>query len=130
MTEGRARRTLRILLSRPALAVAFLVAVALTAYGALLYFRVLPERIVRFDRPVALLLAPLVVGFAWARLVRAEAPKLGRVRRALVDVLASLGLLALVLVIAGVQRGEAQNKLTVIVVVDRSRSVDLVPNAS
>lgn len=125
---------LRAARRRPLLVACVFVALALTTYGALLYAGVVRERFVRFERPLALLLAPVCVGFVAWRLsrvgARPDAPRLGRARRALVDGLSTFAVLSLVLAVAGVQRGEAQDRLTILLVVDRSRSIDLVPRAA
>lgn len=124
------RAILRPLRSRPALASAFTLSLAIATFAVLLWLRVVPERAFRFERPVLVVLAPISIGAAWSWLTGAGAPKLGRAKRTLVDVLVSLALLALVLASAGVSFGSPKNKLAIIVVVDRSRSIDLVPQAA
>jgi Ca-activated chloride channel family protein len=84
---------------------------------------------IRFERPfVALLTAPLLCLIAW-RLT--ELPtRLSSLRRALIEALSGSAALAAALAALGLEVGRPLDRLVVIVAVDKSRSIDLVPGAS
>ncbi len=120
----------RAVLRRPVLAALSLVGIALPAYVVLTWTGLLAETYLRIGRP---LIAVLVAGaalFVAARLAGdAMATRRGRTRLVLSDLFTALSLLAAGGVASAVEIGRALDRLTVIVAIDRSRSIDLVPNA-
>lgn len=82
---------------------------------------------VRFERPALTAVAPLVMLFVALRSARPSSG--GRARTLLGDALVGVTVLALSLGVAGLEIGHALDRLTVILVVDRSRSIELVPDA-
>ena len=84
---------------------------------------------VRFEHPfVALLTAPLLCLIAW-RLTQLPA-RLSSLRRGLIEALSGSAALAAALAALGLEIGRPLDRLVVIVAVDKSRSIDLVPGAS
>src|SRR5690606_11208373 len=84
---------------------------------------------VRFVRPWMVAPATLVALFVLLRCAL-EQRRLGRARQALRDISTVALTSALGLAAVGVEAGRPMDRLSVIVLVDRSRSIDLVPNAS
>ncbi|MBW2456985.1 MAG: VWA domain-containing protein, partial [Deltaproteobacteria bacterium] len=94
----------------------------------LVWLRVLPEAYLRLGRPLFALLAFPVMALVATRLAQHRA-RWGRLRQLLADVAISVAVLACALATTSPELGRPLDRLTVIVVVDRSRSIDLVPNA-
>lgn len=86
----------------------------------------LPE--VRLERPWLALPVAVVVLAGLARLERLS-PRQAAFRRAATEALSAVSLLAAGLAVSGLELGRALDRLSVLVAVDRSRSIDLVPNA-
>jgi uncharacterized membrane protein len=86
------------------------------------------ETFVRFDRPQALVFVAALGIFAGVRLSRLP-ERMGRARRASVLALSGLGILAAGLLAAGLEVGRPLDRLAVVVALDVSRSIDLVPGA-
>ena len=82
----------------------------------------------RFERPFLTLPAAAVVWFVLARLARLS-PRQHRVRRLLQTLLLGGAALCAAYGVIGVELGRPLDRLAVIVVIDRSRSIDLVPGA-
>ena len=95
---------------------------ALAALG----LAVVPE--LRLERPWLAVPAAVVVLVTLARL-RSLSPRQARVRRVLTEACAALLLLLAGFAVPGVELGHPLDRLSVLVAVDRSRSIDLVPNA-
>lgn len=81
---------------------------------------------VRFDEPMATALAPLVAVFVAHRL--ATFRKNGKLSRHGFDVLSMGAALLAALAVAGPEIGRPLDRMAVIVAIDRSRSLELVPN--
>ncbi len=113
---------------RPALLLGMLLAAVPTLYVSLVWLRVMPESYLRFARPFLTLLAFPVMAFAAARLCHFTR-RTGRWRNLLGDLFLSAAVIACAIAAAGPEFGRPLDRLTVIVVVDRSRSIDLVPAA-
>ncbi|MGD0523678.1 MAG: VWA domain-containing protein [Polyangiaceae bacterium] len=97
-------------------------------YAALVVAGVVRETYVRFDHPAALVLVAAVGLFLGLRLSRLPARMSGGRRRAIFALSAIAGLAA-VLIVAEPELGRPLDRLAVVVAVDRSRSIDLVPGA-
>lgn len=119
---GRLRRLRPALALLLALGLAPLLVVGVEAagLGALTF--------VRFARPWGTVVLALGAGLVALRLRRWGAGK-GPVRVLLSDALAAITVLALGLAVAGVEVARPLDRLTVIVALDRSRSMELVPSA-
>ncbi len=123
LTWGAKKRPLRPLLwALIALSLGPLALVALELLG-------LPSTsLVRFARPSATLLLAGAGIFAALRLTRWGHTQ-GRARVVLKDLVTSLLVFCLGLAVAGAEVGRPLDHMAVIVAIDRSRSIDLVPNA-
>ncbi len=98
------------------------------AYTGLVGLGLVRETWARIGSPWALYPGAALVLFAAARLGRL-AERMGRTRRSAVQWLSSSALLLGVLASADLEIGRPKDALTVLVLVDRSRSMDLVPSA-
>ena len=97
-------------------------------YQGLAHAELVKETYVRFDSPRALFLtAGAGVWLGW-RFTMLPA-RMSRARRGMVIFLSSLALLAATLAVAEPELGRPLDRLTVVLAVDRSRSIDLVPGA-
>jgi Ca-activated chloride channel family protein len=83
---------------------------------------------IRLERPWLALPAAAVVLAALFRL-RRSSPRQGRVRRVLTEACAALLLLLAGFAVPGLELGRPLDRLSILVALDRSRSIDLVPNA-
>jgi len=110
------RHTLRALAALPLL---------LVALGRLPSFYV---PYLRFERPLLALPAALMVWFVLSRLARLSSRQ-HRIRRALQTLLCGGAALCAAYALIGVELGRPLDRLAVIVAIDRSRSIDLVPGA-
>src|SRR5262249_38160696 len=120
---GRKRRVL----DAAGVAIAVLGALPLL-YEGLVVAGVLRETFVRFERPQALVLLALLAVFVAVRLSRLPV-RMGRGRRIAVALLSAIAALAAGLVVAGPELGKRLDRLAIVVALDRSRSIDLVPGA-
>ncbi|MEM6788628.1 MAG: VWA domain-containing protein [Myxococcota bacterium] len=117
---------------RPTLGVGLGLAALPAIYVALVWLRLIPESYVRLARPLAAGLALPVMAFAAFRLATAAAaagPRRLSLRHALGDLTLGVAILASALAAAGPEWGRPLDRLAVLAVVDRSRSIDLVPSA-
>lgn len=97
-------------------------------YQGLTWVRLLEERYIRFERPLfALPVAVAVVAIAHRLLMLS--PRQGKARRSLTELLIGLSALAAALGVIGVELGKPLDRLAILVAIDRSRSIDLVPDA-
>ena len=97
-------------------------------YATLAHLELVRETYVRFNRPMALVLslaAGLFLGFRLTSLPL----RMSRARRTLVTSFSTIALLATTLAVADPEIGKPLDRMTVLVAVDRSRSIDLVPGA-
>ena len=115
--------------TRPILLTATIVAALPVLYMGLVWTRVVPEAYVRFGRPWATLLGLVAMAFIAVRLA-SRTTRTSRLRRWLGDGLLSLAVLACAIAATSPELGRPLDRLTVVVVIDRSRSIDLVPAAS
>ncbi len=97
-------------------------------FVGLVWLGVVTEAHVRIERPIASLIAPIASMIVASRLWSRTGAQ-SRLRASLTDLLVGMTALALSLSVMGVELGRVLDKLTVILVVDRSRSIDLVPEA-
>jgi uncharacterized membrane protein len=118
----------RRLFRRPLLGVAALLACLPPLVAALVALVGLDLVWVRLERPQ---LALPVFGLALFGVLRllTLSPRQSRVRRALHELFASATLLSAALAASGLELGRPLDRLSVLVALDRSRSIDLVPNA-
>ncbi len=98
---------------------------ALIGLGRLAWFY-LPYA--RFERPVASVPAAIAVWFVAARLARLSARQ-HRLRRLLQVLTLGSAALAAAYALIGVELGRPLDRLAILVAIDRSRSIDLVPGA-
>ncbi|HZO13590.1 MAG TPA: VWA domain-containing protein, partial [Polyangiaceae bacterium] len=113
---------------RPLLLLALLLGALPAFYVTLVWARLAPEAYVRFARP---LLAPLVfaaVAFVALRLAL-HPVRWSRFRVVLADFTMAVAVLASAIAAMGPELGRPLDRLAIVVVVDRSRSIDLVPHA-
>ena len=113
---------------RPLLLAVTLLGVAPVVYLGLTWARLLSEHYLRFERPLlALPVAVAVVAIAHRLL--ALSPRQGAGRRALTELLMGLSALAAGFAVVGAELGKPLDRLAILVAIDRSRSIDLVPDA-
>lgn len=98
-------------------------------YVGLIWVSAIPERYVRFERPALSLVAAAALSFICLRLLGLSARQ-HRVRRNLTELLIGASALAASLAAMGVELGKPLDRLAVLVVVDKSRSMDLVPDSA
>src|SRR4051812_3119790 len=84
--------------------------------------------VLRLERPWLALPAAVLVLAALARLERLS-PRQAPFRRSSTEALSAVTLLAASLALVGVELGRPLDRLSILVALDRSRSIDLVPNA-
>ncbi len=113
---------------RPVLLAGSIVGAMFAAYVALVWGGLIPDRYVRIDRPLGMIATWLATWFVAWRLA-AWKSKQTPLRKALVETTALLATVLAGSAIAGVDIGKPLDRLTVLVAVDRSRSIDLVPGA-
>lgn len=121
------RLALSRLRARPVLLIASLVAFAPALYAILVWLRLVPEAYVRILRPLAAPVSALAMGLVAARLAGEDARRKSRIRTFLSDLFVGLTVLLLASVVMGLEIGRPLDRLTVVVAIDRSRSIDLVP---
>lgn len=97
-------------------------------YQGLVHAQLVRETYVRFNRPVALVL-PALISLVLAWRFSLLPARMTKTRRALVVFFSSLAALAASLAVAEPEIGRPLDRLTILVMVDRSRSIDLVPGA-
>jgi len=120
----------RSVLRRPALVALVVVGLALPTYIVLTWFGLLSETYLRIGRPLVAVFVATAALLVAARLAGdVTAARRGKVRLVLSDLFTALALLAAGAVASAVEIGRSLDRLTVIVAIDRSRSIDLVPNA-
>ena len=113
---------------RPVLLIASLLASALVVYVGVTWIGLIPERYVRLERPLlAIPCAVAVCYVAWRLLSLSH--RVGRFRRFLTELLIATSALAAALAAVGVEIGKPLDRLAVLIAIDRSRSIDLVPDA-
>ncbi len=113
---------------RPLLVATALLGLLPLVYVELVWARLFGDHYLRFGRPEAAPLAAAAALFVVVRLLELR-PSMGRARRALTEGLLGASVLAAGLAVLGAELGIPLDRLTVLVVVDRSRSIDLVPGA-
>ncbi|HVJ19510.1 MAG TPA: VWA domain-containing protein, partial [Polyangiaceae bacterium] len=113
---------------RPVLVALSLLAVLLAVVPLLGPARLADVPHVRFDRPWLALPAALVLLAMAARLERQSARQ-HRLRRTLIELGTLVAASAAALGLVGVEAGVPLDRMSVIVAIDRSRSIDLVPGA-
>jgi uncharacterized membrane protein len=111
---------------RPVLLATAVLAWAPLLYVELVWMRAFPDRFLRVERPWGAVLAAVAVSYVVLRMLSLPG-KMHRVRRALVEGLVGASALAAALATMGLEFGHALDRLTVLVAIDRSRSMDLVP---
>lgn len=113
---------------RPAGVAIILGAAGLLVYEGLAVAGIARETYLRFRFPLALVFVAGVAVVVALRLSRLPA-RMGRGRRATVTMTSALAALAAALVVTEPEIGKPLDRIAVIVAVDRSRSMDLVPGA-
>ncbi len=106
----------------------FVLSCAPLVHAGLVDAGIVRETWLRYGWPLVLVPGTLVLLFAQVRLESLPA-SLGETRRATVRTLAFLALFTGVLAAADTELGRPRDGLTVVIAEDRSRSMDLVPNA-
>ena len=97
-------------------------------YAALAWVRLVPELYLRLARPWAAAAGVFATWFIAVRLANHPA-RVTPWRRRVGDAIVQLAACAAALSAAGPELGRPLDRLTILVAVDRSRSIDLVPNA-
>lgn len=118
----------RALAKRPVLLVAAVAGVLPAAYVALVWVGAFSDHYLRFERPLGVLAGALALPWIAARLTRLS-PRQSRSRRLATELLIGLSALAAAFVVPGPELGKPIDRLTVLLAVDRSRSIDMVPSA-
>lgn len=113
---------------RPVLLLGLILSFLPAAYVLATWLRWLEESYLRFMRPWAVLLPLLLVPFAVFR-VLGRKDRYRWPRRTVSDLFIMTTLLAATLAVAGPEVGRPLDKMAVVVLVDRSRSIELVPGA-
>lgn len=121
-------RWVKSLWRRPLLLLLLLFGAAPALLFALEWLSWIQLPFIRFERPWLTVPCALLVGFVAARLL-ALSPRLPRSRRVLMELTTGAAALAAALAAAGLTIGIPLDKLTVVIAVDRSRSIDLVSGA-
>ena len=116
------------LLKRRVLFGAVIVAALGPLYVGLVWASLLPDSYLRLARPWVLVLGFAAVAFIAVRLARLTTRQTGA-RASLSDFFATFAALASALAAAGPEIGRPLDRLTILVALDRSRSIDLVPGA-
>ncbi len=119
-SAGLARRPILLLLS--------VLGVLPLAYVGATWTRLLPETWIRLDRPMLALPCAILLVAVAHRLLRLS-PRQDAWRRALTEIFITVSALAAALAVIGTQLGRPLDRLAVIIAIDRSRSIDLVPDA-
>lgn len=97
-------------------------------YHGLVHAQLVRETYVRFNQPMALALTGMGVLLVVGRLTK-MAQRMARVRRAFVLLFSSLAMIAATLAAADPELGRPLDRMTILMLIDRSRSIDLVPGA-
>lgn len=97
-------------------------------YLGLTWARLVEEHYLRFERPILTLPAAVVVAIIAHRLLDLSSRQ-GRLRRGLTELLIMASALAAALAVSGAELGKPLDRLAILVAIDRSRSIDLVPDA-
>lgn len=113
---------------RPVLLVLTIVGALPALYVGLVWASLVPDSYLRLARPWAAALGLLATAFVAWRLLGMRT-KHDPWRTRLGDVLVPLAALTAAMAAAGPELGRPLDRLTILVAVDRSRSIDLVPNA-
>jgi uncharacterized membrane protein len=127
ITRRRAPR--ERLLKRPLVLALGVLAVTPTLAVLASWARLFDLPYVRFDRPLLVLPATAVTLWVLFRLLELS-PRLSPPRRRLIELLAGSAALCAALCVVGLEVGRPLDRLTVVLAVDRSRSIDLVPSAA
>ncbi|MEZ4226905.1 MAG: VWA domain-containing protein [Polyangiaceae bacterium] len=113
---------------RPVLLLASSLATLLVLYVAATWAGMVPERYLRLERPILAVPCAAAVAYVALRLLSLS-QRVGRARRLLTELLIVTSALAAALAAVGVEIGKPLDRLAVLVAIDRSRSIDLVPDA-
>ncbi len=113
---------------RPVLLAALVLSALPALYVGLAWCGLVPDGYLRFARPPITLVATAAVAFVAVRLARHRARQ-SPWRARFTDALATSAALTAALAAAGPEIGHPLDKLTVLVAIDRSRSIDLVAAA-
>jgi uncharacterized membrane protein len=114
--------------TRPVLFIATAVAWLPATLAAFAWWGRFDVPYVRLERPLLAVPVSLLLLAGMARLERLTSRQ-SRVRRILTESLSALALVGLGFSVTGIELGRPLDRLSVLVAIDRSRSIDLVPNA-
>ena len=114
---------------RPVLLTAMVLGALPAFYVGLVWAALVSDSYLRLQRPWATLLCLGATSFIALRLARMHSARQGPGRRRLGDVLAPLAAFTAAMAASGPELGRPLDRLTILIAVDRSRSIDLVPNA-
>ncbi len=115
--------------TRKLLFLGFVLALAPAVVAVLVWLRLVPEAYVRLIRPMLAPVSAIAMGAVAVRLASEDVSRKSRVRTFLSDLFVTASLLAASAAVMGLEIGRPLDRLSVIVVIDRSRSIDLVPDA-
>lgn len=105
-----------------------ILAVLPLTYQGFVHAQLIRETYVRFNRPIALLL-PAVLALVLAWRFSLLPARMTKWRKGLVVFFSSLATVAAALAVAEPELGSPLDRMTLLVMIDRSRSIDLVPGA-
>jgi Ca-activated chloride channel family protein len=114
---------------RPLLLAGMLLGALPALYIGLAWAALLSDSYLRLARPWVTLLSLAATAFIAVRLTRQRA-QVGPWRARIGDVLTMTAAITAAMAAAGPELGKPLDRLTILIAVDRSRSIDLVPNAS
>ncbi|HMJ12068.1 MAG TPA: VWA domain-containing protein [Polyangiaceae bacterium] len=120
--------SLRSIPRRPVLLAFAALSLAPALYTGLVWAGVVRDHLLRFERPLWSVPCALVLLFI-ALCLTELSPRQGAFRRTLVEGAVAVSALCLMLAVLGCEIGKPLDRLAVIVALDRSRSIDLVPGA-
>jgi uncharacterized membrane protein len=111
---------------RPVLIATAVLGWAPLLYVELVWMRAFADRYLRIERPWGAVLAAVAASYVVVRLL-ALPGRMHRARRVAVEALIGASVLAAALATMGLEFGHPLDRLTILVALDRSRSMDLVP---
>ncbi len=115
-------------LRRPVLLLFAIGALLPALYTALVWANLARDTLLRFERPLWSIPCAVLLLFTVHRLALLS-PRQSRARRTLIEASVAAASLFLMLAVLGCELGRPLDRLAIIVALDRSRSMDLVPNA-
>ncbi len=114
--------------TRPLLMGGLAIATFLAGYVCIVWTGLMPDRYLRVERPFGAVVTLIAAAFVAWRLASVS-KRQSSIRRALIEGFGMLATLLAGLAVAGLDIGTPLDRLTILIALDRSRSIDLVPGA-